>query len=136
MKIIFELTLNHNLVVYIHTFTAVDNHILSEKLYTHSEYSTAWSHKLREWQEKHSTLKNKYDTWHTYETMVGHDTCITTLKFRLVKSVDDLIIDINTYLRNGDSLHKETGVYMVTYKNLKKDEEPVYDSAGYTEEDR
>jgi len=110
MQIIFEKTSNHDLTVYIHTFTAVDNDILTEKLHVHSEYDTDWSNKLTEWSEHYK--------WYRYETMRGHETCMTILKFIQVTSVEDLIIDINTYLRKGDDLHKETGVYMVNYRTL------------------
>lgn len=121
---------NNELTVYIHTFTAVDNQILTERLHVHSEYDTKWENKLREWSEA------KYYKWHNYETMRGDETCITILKFMQVKSVKEFIIDINTYLCKGDSLHQETGMLMIDYKNFKIDDEPEYDSAGYTEEDR
>jgi hypothetical protein len=121
---------NNELTVYIHTFTAVDNQILTERLHVHSEYDTKWENKLREWSEA------KYYKWHNYETMRGDETCITILKFMQVDSVNDFIIDINTYLYKGDTLRKETGVLMIDCKNLEIDDEPEYDSAGYTEEDR
>lgn len=130
MKIIFEKTSSDSLTVYIHALTAADNDILTEKLYVFNDYDTKWEKKLREWSEA------KYYEWYVYENMRGDETCMTILKFMQVSSVNDFIMDINTYLRQGDSSRKEIGVYMVSYKNLKKDEEPEYDSAGYTEEDR
>ena len=92
MNIIFEKQ-NNDLVVYIHTRTAADQDILNEKLHVHSEYDTKYSNKLAEW------LEAKYYTWDNYETMRGHETCITILRFIKVSSVDEFIIDINTYLR-------------------------------------
>jgi len=109
MKIIFEKTINTSLLVNIHLDSASNHSKISDKLFTHSEYDTAWSNHLSEWKDA------GYFIHFRQEKLVGEIKVIIILDFIGTDSekLDEFINKISTYL--GDNF---LGAYYVEYKSF------------------
>jgi hypothetical protein len=110
MKLIFEKNPSGALLVYIHCLTAKQQHVIIEKLFQHSEYTTKWDELCDEWIEK------KYFKFVNKEELVGRDAVITVLTF-VDGRCDELIKELSKYLEDE---YEISGYYSIEYKSFNK----------------
>lgn len=108
MKLIFEKSSSGALLLYIHSLTAKQQHILNEKLFQHSEYTSKWDELCDEWIEK------KYFKFVNKEQLVGHSSVITVLTFVDGRN-DDFIKELSKYFEDEYVME---GYYNVHYQSF------------------
>jgi hypothetical protein len=108
MKVIFEKSPSGALLVYIHCMTAKQQHVISEKLFRHSEYDSKWDQLCSEWIEK------KYFDFVNKEEMIGHSSTITVLTF-VDGRHDELVKELSLYLEDE---YVVGGYYKIEYKSF------------------
>lgn len=108
MKLIFEKCSSGALVVYIHCISAKQQHVVGEKLFQHSEYTTKWDALCDEWIEK------KWFKFVNKEELVGRDSVITSLTFIDGRN-DDLIKELSKYFEED---YVVGGYYNIKYQSF------------------
>ena len=91
MSITFKKTSQGELKVYIEVESAAEHKNIEDKLYTHSEYSTDYEHKLSDWNDK------KYYIHYIKEVLQGHKSVIFILLFTDVDNIHEFITELNKY---------------------------------------
>lgn len=110
MEIIFRKCLNGDLDVFIHCKTATDQKNVDKKLFTHSEYSTSWSHMLQEWASKN------YFKFLAQEELIGSKETIIILTFINGRD-DDFIKELCKYFYDKENPYSHYSIEHKTFEN-------------------
>ena len=107
MDLLFKMSPNGNMYLYIHCTSAGQQLQLTKKMHTHSEYNTKWSNLIEEWEKK------EYFKYHIVEQMAAENSVITLIEFTNSRS-EDFIKELSDYLEADAS----GGYYNIQYKSF------------------